>query len=173
MVKGLVWGVTLRGTPRGLSAMPGDAGKGPAWPSDVPAAVPALGLPLEGGQLKQPPHPQQWTEQPFSSSHGSDKGLAGNTGCLVLPQPALLFSPGQPPPFPVQGPAAAGGPSWSHFTGCSSSLSPRSPAEFPGGKGWPYPVSPLLSRQRKARGVTAAAEIREIIMGVGKIRLQG
>lgn len=73
--------------------------------------VPAPGLPLQGGQLKQPPHPHQWTEQPFSSSHGSDRGLAGNTGCLVLPQPALLFSPGQPPSFPVQGLAAAGGPS--------------------------------------------------------------
>lgn len=120
--------------------------EGASMASDVPAAVPALGLPLWGDQLKQPPHPHQWTEQPFSSSHGSDKGLAGNTGCLVLPQPAPRFSPGRPPPFPGQGPAAAGGPSWSLFTGCFSSLSPRGPGKLPGGKGWPYPVSPLLSR---------------------------
>lgn len=146
LVTGLVWGGHPAWHPQGTGCNARGCREGASMASDVPAAVPALGLPLWGDQLKQPPHPHQWTEQPFSSSHGSDKGLAGNTVCLVLPQPAPRFSPGRPPPFPGQGPAAAGGPSWSLFTGCFSSLSPRGPGKLPGGKGWPYPVSPLLSR---------------------------
>lgn len=162
-------GATLAGTHRGWCRARG-YGEGASIAGNVPAVALVLGLPFwGGGYRKQPPPPWQRTELPFTSSHGSGNGLAGNTARLVLPQPAPCSSPGAATSLPRAGAGGCG--SWGTVRGpsCFGSLSPCGPSVFPGGKEWPYPVSLLLSRQRKAGGVATAAEIREIIVGVGKI----
>lgn len=163
--------------PRGLGALPGDVGSGLVW------LAMSLQQPLPWGYLffggggrgtdgsakaAQLPPCQQRTELPFTSSHGSDDGLARNTVRLVLPRPTLHSSPGRPPPFPARGRRLQqpGDRAWSlleghSLPGASAPYPHAALACFLGGRGCPYPVSPLLSWQRKAGGVVTAAAIRE------------
>lgn len=173
---GLPGGATcLAATGPGCSAR--GCGEWASMAGNVPAAAPALGLPFFWGggrgtdgsaKAAQLPPCQQRTELPFTSSHGSDDGLARNTVRLVLPRPTLHSSPGRPPPFPARGRwlQQPGDRAWSlleghSLPGASAPYPHAALACFLGGRGCPYPVSPLLSWQRKAGVVVTAAAIRE------------
>lgn len=132
VVTGLVWGGSPCMAPPGDWGHAGGCREGASMASDVPAAVLALGLPLQGGQLKQPPHPHHWTEQPFSCSHGSDKGTQG---ALFSPSQRRSSALGSHLPSPCRGQQQLGDPPGATSQGASAPCPHAVLLSFLGGRG--------------------------------------
>lgn len=130
----------------------------------VPTAAPALGLPFwgEGAATAAPPDHRQscLSAAPTAAAMallGTQRALFSLVGGGHLLSPPVAVAARRPRVVPP---------------GALVLRLPVPEDMFPGGKGWLYPVS-LLPWQRKAGGVVTAAETREIIVGVGKMRPRG
>lgn len=157
---GISWGCHPPGTHRGWVTCWGMWRRG----QHVPTAAPALGLPFwgEGAATAAPPDHRQscLSAAPTAAAMallGTQRALFSLVGGGHLLSPPVAVAARRPRVVPP---------------GALVLRLPVPKDMFPGSKGWLYPVS-LLPWQRKAGGVVTAAETREIIVGVGKMRPRG
>lgn len=136
--------------------------------------VPALGLPLWGGQLKQPPTPAVRGQSSLSAAPTAvTRASLGTQGALFSPGQRCSSAPEGCLPSPGRGQQQLGDPPGATSQGASAPCPHAALLSFLGGRGGHILSHHCCLGRGKARGVTTAGEIREIIMGVGKIRLQG